>query len=131
MINPLTSCSYLKQNPPPQVFATLNRLGFFLMTQVALIGSSGGLVLSWRPEVDLEWFVTTKNNISAWCFSDPPQSPWILLCVYGPPDKRDRMAFWDSFENIGSLFEASWLCIEDFNSVLDQSEKLGEKLTSL
>ena len=57
-------------------------------------------------------------------------SPWILSCVYGPPDRRDRMAFWDSFENIGSLFEASWLCIGDFNSVLDQFEKMGGKLVS-
>jgi hypothetical protein len=96
-----------KTKSSPQVSTTLNRLGFFLMTQVAFIGSNGGLVLSWHPEVDLECFVTTKNNILAWCFSDPPQSPWILLCVYSPPDKRDRMAFWDSFENIGSLFEAS------------------------
>jgi hypothetical protein len=40
------------------------------------------------------------------------------------------MAFWDSFESVGSLFEAPWLCIGDFNSVLDQSEKLGGKPVS-
>jgi hypothetical protein len=100
------------------------------MTQVAPIGTSGGLVLSWRLGVDLECFVTNKNNFSAWCFSDPPHSPWILSCVYGPPDRRDRLAFWDSFESIGSLFEASWLCIGDFYSVLDQSKKLGGKPVS-
>jgi hypothetical protein len=118
------------KSSPLQVFATLNRLGFFLMSQVAPIGSSGGLVLSWRPGVDLKCFVTNKNNISAWCFSNPPNSPWILSCFYGPPDRRERMAFWDSFESIGSLFEAPWLCIGDFNSVLVQSEKLGGKPVS-
>ena len=40
------------------------------------------------------------------------------------------MAFWDSFTSIGNLFEASWLCIGDFNSVLDQFEKLGGKPVS-
>ncbi|XP_059436565.1 uncharacterized protein LOC132169562 [Corylus avellana] len=35
------------------------------------------------------------------------------------------MVFCDSFASVGDLFEASWLCIGDFNSVLDQSEKLG------
>jgi hypothetical protein len=100
------------------------------MTQVAPIGSSGGLVLSWHPGVDLECFVTNKNNITIWCFSDPPHSPLILSCVYGLPDKRDRLVFWDSFANIGNLFEASWLCIGDFNSVLDQSKKLGGKPVS-
>jgi hypothetical protein len=57
---------------PPQVSATLNRLGFFLMTQVAASGSSGGLVLTWRPGVDLECFNSNSNNTSAWCYSDPP-----------------------------------------------------------
>jgi hypothetical protein len=60
-----------------QVSVTLNRLGFFLMAQVAASGSSGGLVLSWRPRVDLECFTSNSNNISAWCYSDPPH-PLIL-----------------------------------------------------
>ena len=77
----------------PQVSATLNRLGFFLMTHVAATGSSGGLVLSWRPGIDLECFVTNKNNISAWCYYDPPYFPWILSCVYGPLNRSERQAF--------------------------------------
>ena len=113
------------KSSPLQVSVTLNRPGFFLMSQVAPIGSSGGLVLFWRPGVDLECFVTNKNNISAWCFSDPLHSPWIMSCIYEPPDRKDRLAFWASFESFGSLFEAPWLCIGDFNSVLDQTEKLG------
>jgi hypothetical protein len=52
-------------------------------------------------------------------FLTPPNSPWILSCVYGPPNKRDRRAFWDAFASIGEGFEASRLCIGDFNSVLD------------
>jgi hypothetical protein len=110
---------------PPQIFAALNRLGFFLLTQVVASGTSGGLVLSWRPGVDLECFSSNKNNIIAWCYSDPPQSPWILSCVYGPSKRSDRAAFWDNFAAIGEGFEASWLCIGDFNSMLDQSEKRG------
>jgi exonuclease III len=58
--------------PPPKFSATLNKLGFFLMSQVAVSGSSGGLVLSWHPRVDLKCFASDKNNISAWCFFDPP-----------------------------------------------------------
>jgi hypothetical protein len=37
---------------PPQVSATLNRLGFFLLTQVAASSSGGGLVLAWYLGVD-------------------------------------------------------------------------------
>jgi hypothetical protein len=92
---------------------------------MAASGSSGGLTLAWHPGVELECFASDKNNISAWCFSDPLHSLWILSCVYGPPNRRDRRAFWDSFAFIGEGFEASWLCIGDFNSVVDQTEKLG------
>jgi hypothetical protein len=41
------------------------------MCQFATVGSSGGLVLAWRLGVDLECFISNKNNISAWCYSDP------------------------------------------------------------
>jgi hypothetical protein len=115
---------------PPQVSATLNRLGFFLLTQVAASGSSGGLVLTWRPGVDLECFISNSNNISAWCYSDPPYSPWILSCIYGPPKRSDRRVFWESIAAIGDGFEASWLCIGDFNSVVNQSEKTGGRPVS-
>jgi exonuclease III len=110
---------------PSQVSATLNKLGFFLMSQVPASGLSGGLVLSWRPGVDLECFSLNKHSISAWCYSDPPQTPWIISCVYAPPKRSDRLKFWDSFSEIGKGFEASWLCIGDFNFVLDQTEKKG------
>ena len=95
------------------------------MTQFAPASSSGGLVLSCRPRVELDCFITNKHNISAWCYSDPPNSPWILSYIYGPPDKRDKLVFWDSFTSVGEAFVSPWLYIGDLNYVLDQSEKLG------
>jgi hypothetical protein len=89
------------------------------MSQVAAFSSNGGLALAWCLGMELDCFAYDKNNISEWCFSDPPNSPWILSCVYGPPNKRDRRAFWDAFASIGEGFEASRLFIGDFNSVLD------------
>jgi hypothetical protein len=110
---------------PPQVSTNFNSFDFFLISQVAISGSSSGLILS-----SLECFTSNKNNISAWCYSNPPQSLWILSCVYGHPNRRDRLAFWDSFASIGDGFEASWLYIGDFNSVLDQYEKIGGRPVS-
>jgi hypothetical protein len=48
-----------------------------------------------------------------------------LLCVWSPLNKREREVFWDSFADFGGSFEAPWLCIGDFNSILSQSEKQG------
>ena len=103
----------------------LNQLGFYSMAHVAHSGLSGGLVLAWQTGVELECFLTNKHNISAWCYSDPPSSPWIFSCLYGSPKKRNKLAFWDSLTIVGENFACPWLCIGDFNHVLDQSEKLG------
>ena len=73
---------------PPQVSAALNRLGFFLMTQVAASGTSDGLVLSWRPGVDLECFTSNKNNITDWCYYDPP-NPLGFFLVYMAPQTEE------------------------------------------
>jgi hypothetical protein len=95
------------------------------MSQFALVSFSGGLVLAWRPGVEFECFISNKHNISAWCYSDPLNSSWILSCIYGPFNKRDKLAFWDSFTSVGEGFVRPWLCIRDLNYVLDQSKKLG------
>jgi hypothetical protein len=113
------------KSPPSLVSYILNQLGYYSMTHVAPIGSCGGLVLTWRLGVELECFLTNRNNISAWCFSDPPNSPWILSCIYGPPETVNKPAFWDSLTAVGENFVSPWLCIGDFNFVIDQSEKMG------
>jgi hypothetical protein len=97
------------------------------MSQFAPASSSGGHVLAWRPGVKLECFISNKHNISTWCYSDPPNSSWILSCIYGHSDKRDKLAVWDSFTYVGEGFVRTWLCIRDLNYVLDQSEKLGDR----
>jgi hypothetical protein len=111
------------KSSPLQVSSILNRLGFFLMSHVASSGSNGGLVLTWGPGVELECFILNNNNISAWCYSDPPNSLWIISCIYGPPVRKDKFAFWEKLSAIGENFDSSWLCIGDFNHVLNQSEK--------
>jgi hypothetical protein len=82
------------KSPPSQVSSILHSLGFFLICQVAPVGSKGGLALTWRPGVELECFISNKNNISAWCYSDPIHSPWILSCIYGPLTVEKSQLFW-------------------------------------
>ncbi|GLT45839.1 hypothetical protein SLA2020_196420 [Shorea laevis] len=110
---------------PPQASVILNRLGFYLLSQVAPSGSKGGLLLAWRTGIDFDCFVLNTNYISIRCFSNPANTPWILSCVYGPSDRRDRPDFWNAFDAGGSNPEVLWLCIGDFNHILDQSEKIG------
>ena len=51
-----------------------------------------------------------------------------MSCIYGPPEKLNKPAFWDSPTIVGDDFVSP--CIGDFNFVLDQFEKLGGKLVA-
>ena len=45
--------------------------------------------------------------------------------MYNPPNRRDKVIFWNSFASVGENFGGPWLCIGDLNHVLVQSEKIG------
>ncbi|XP_062176085.1 uncharacterized protein LOC133881146 [Alnus glutinosa] len=103
----------------------MNDLGFFCMAHVSPVGTKGGLLLAWRLGVELECFITNVNTITVWCYSDPVNNPWLLTCVYGSPTYLNRQYFWDNIMKIGDRFSGPWICIRDFNMILDQSDKFG------
>jgi hypothetical protein len=103
----------------------MNDLGFFCMAHVSPVGTKGGLLLAWRLGVELECFITNVNTITAWCYSDPVNNPWLLTCVYGSPTYLNRQYFWDNIMKIGDRFSGPWICVGDFNMILDQSDKSG------
>jgi hypothetical protein len=95
------------------------------MSHVSPIGSKGGLLLAWRHGVHIECFSSTVNMINAWCYSDPPNKPWFLTCIYGPPEKFNNSIFWDSILNERRDYLGPWLYIGDLNVILSQDEKYG------
>jgi hypothetical protein len=72
---------------PSTAVVILNGLGFFNMAHVSPSGSRDGLLLAWHHGLDIECFSASVNKINAWCYSDPPNTPWLFSCIYGPPAK--------------------------------------------
>jgi hypothetical protein len=87
--------------------------------------SKGGLLLAWRHGVDIKCFSVSVNKINAWCFSDPPNSPWFLSYIYGPPEKQYKSMFWESLLDEGLGYSGPWMCLGDFNVIMSQTEKFG------
>ena len=112
---------------PSLATVILNNLGFFMMLHAPPTGSKGGLLLAWRHGVDFECISTSVNIINVWCYSDPPNKPWLLSCIYGPPTNHNKPMFWDSLLDVGVGYNGPWMCIGDFNMILSQSEKLGSR----
>jgi ribonuclease HI len=110
---------------PSHASVILNSLGFFMMSHAPPSGSKGGLLLAWRHGVDLACVSSSVNTITAWCYSDPPNNPWLLTCIYGPPVQKDKSLFWDSLLDDYKDYCGPWMCIGDFNMIISQSEKYG------
>jgi exonuclease III len=60
-------------------------MGFSDSFCVDYSGKAGGLALFWKYGVELEVVFSNQNCIAALVYSDPPESPWLLIGVYGPP----------------------------------------------
>ena len=73
------------------------------MAHASPSSSKGGLLLAWRHSVDIKCFSASVNIINVWYYSDPPNTPWLLSCIYGPPEKQYKSAFWDSLLDVGSI----------------------------
>ena len=102
-------------------------LGFPHAIFVPPMGSAGGLCFGWKPWVDIELTSQNQNLIILLVFSDPPNLPWMLSAIYGPPYKKMKRIFWEALHQTASSFSGPWLCMGDFNEVLLQVDKKGGK----
>uniref|UniRef100_A0A2N9HP69 Uncharacterized protein n=1 Tax=Fagus sylvatica TaxID=28930 RepID=A0A2N9HP69_FAGSY len=108
-----------------------NLLGFSQAVFVPPVGTAGGICFGWKPGVDIEPTFQSQNLINLLVFSDPPNKPWMLSAIYGPPYKKKKRKFWEDMHQIASSFSGPWLCFGDFNEVLNQVDKRGGRpLTS-
>jgi hypothetical protein len=103
----------------------LHGFGFVDMLEVPLVGSRGGIFLTWKEGVDLEPVKLDSHSISYLVLSEPLSTPWMFSSVYAPHLILERSDFWIRMSELGNSFGGVWLLMGDFNSVLSSSEKSG------
>ena len=81
-----------------------NSLGFSHAVFVPPVGTAGGLCFGWKPGVDIEPTSQNQNLINLLVFSDPPNNPWMLSAIYGPPYKKKKRKFWEDMHQTASSF---------------------------
>ncbi|KAB1211976.1 hypothetical protein CJ030_MR5G023716 [Morella rubra] len=52
----------------------------------------------------------------------------MLTLVHGPSIWRDKAQFWSTLKATAETFDGAWICLGDFNSLADHSDKWGAKL---
>ncbi|KAK6131702.1 hypothetical protein DH2020_034499 [Rehmannia glutinosa] len=108
-----------------RVFEKLkNSLGMFGIS-VPSVGRSGGLALLWKQNLDVSLRGFHERFIDA--YVNLGRIKFRFTGVYGQPNVSERRAFWDSFKSLLPPTNEPWICIGDFNEVLQQHEFSGTR----
>jgi hypothetical protein len=101
------------------------QLGFEGLFVVDPVGRSGGLPLLWKENNEVEIQNYTCRHINAVIKHSDSTQPWRLTGFYGHPNPAKRYESWALLSHLRSFGLEPWLCIEDFNEVVEQSKKFG------
>jgi len=100
-------------------------LDFVGLIQVDPVGRSGGLALLWTTGLDVMLQNYSQRHISATISLASSNFSWTFTGFYGNPDTKLQEESWRLISHLGFLSRPAWLCIGDFNEIVDQSEKVG------
>jgi exonuclease III len=103
------------------------RTGFDYMFVVDNMGRSGGLALMWRSELSVEIQNYSRRHINATVQMAVNGQKWKLTGFYGHPDASKRIEAWNLLRHLHTLSLEAWLCVGDFNEIIDDSEKCGAR----
>ena len=78
-------------------------------------------------EKHLDILQKTEQEIHALVKVLPSSPSWLLSAIYASPNLECRKILWNNLCSVASTFSFPWLCIGDFNEVLNSSEKFGGK----
>lgn len=103
----------------------LSLLGFDGLFSVDHVGNSGGLALFWKDGGSLSIQNYSQHHITAFMKLADENCGWVFTGFYGYPDQTQREKSWRLLSTLNNSIQQAWLCIGDFNEIMDQSEKVG------
>lgn len=107
------------------------KLNFSGMLTVDPVGKSGGLALLWRDPAEVDIINFSARHICARVSLSGLEEPWKFTGFYGSPDCGARADSWLILRHLQSYSPQDWLCMGDFNEILDLSEKKGGRSRNL
>ncbi|KAF3962232.1 hypothetical protein CMV_013230 [Castanea mollissima] len=102
------------------------KCGFSKGWEVPRVGLSGGLILAWVPKQELRVVFDSQNIIHINLLDDRGR-PLSITFVYGHPNHSKRGVVWQQLKSMKQWAHPSWLCIGDFNQILNKEEKFSFK----
>lgn len=102
-----------------------SNLNFVDSYVVYAVGSSGGLALFWKDTVSVDILCNSKNFIDSAVTFVSEGSHCKITWLYGNPHTNEKLSFWYAMSRQFSATSLPWLCLGDFNEILNVNEKWG------
>jgi exonuclease III len=130
-------CRLTKQKKPAMVFLMETKLhktkmenvcykvGYPNMFLVDRIGKSGGLALLWNDEISVSIQNFSRRHINGVIENLGRVENWKFTGFYGHPDVAKRHEAWALLRHLASISPYPWVCVGDFNEIVEKEEKWG------
>jgi len=102
-------------------------LGYDSCFHVDRTGRAKGLALFWNNVLNCQLVNFSSNHITVEIANNTTGN-WRVTGYYGYPNGGRRLAAWNFLRQLSSQFSGPWCIFEDFNDILDASEKRGGNL---
>jgi hypothetical protein len=102
-----------------------NMLGFEGMFVVNPLCLSGGLALFWKETKDVTIQNYSLRHINGVISLGDNSSGWKFTGFYGHLERSLREDSWMLLAHLKHFSPQPWLCVGDFNEIVNQSEKVG------
>jgi hypothetical protein len=102
-----------------------NKLGFNSLFVVDCVGRSGGLALLWIDDLVVDIQNYSRRHINATIRSTKHTDAWKFMGFYGHLETGKRKEAWDLLRHLRRFEPMAWLCVSDFNEIVEESNKKG------
>ncbi len=92
---------------------------------VPRLRTGGGLAMLWSDKVDLRLNSFSKNHIDASVVIKDSGKEFRVTGFYGNPETHKRKETWALLKFLSHHGSLPWVCMGDFNELLDHSECIG------
>jgi exonuclease III len=123
-VAPTVLCVLETQVHKSRVEGLSSTLGYDRSFAVSSSGRSGGLGIYWNKDTNVEILPYSQYHIDV-IITENGCEPWRLTCVYGEAQVNQHIKTWDMLKYIKSSSDLPWVCMGDFNEVLNQSEHVS------
>nr|GEV66188.1 RNA-directed DNA polymerase, eukaryota, reverse transcriptase zinc-binding domain protein [Tanacetum cinerariifolium] len=96
------------------------------------VGSSGGILCVWDPNLFIKDSVTISDSFMAVRGTSVPTSTKLLIVsVYAPQDLSEKRVLWEYIGRMTNLWEGECVILGDFNEARSKQERFGTTFNAL